>query len=217
MIEKIAKYWDDRSISFDDEHDTEDIERWISTLHELLGSDKNKSVLDLGTGTGFLANMTAKLGYSSCGVDISEEMMSYAVKHAKEAGSNAVFMYGNVLSLLFMDNTYDYIVNARLIWTLVEADKAIQEWQRVIKPGGKIFCFNRIKEGVGLTSGKANIYDDEELDKQLTIKSAGVIELMDLLERNGLVDVKVEKLLGLTRPDFDYDPWFVLAGTKPVI
>ena len=91
VIEKIGKYWDERSSVFDQEHDTEDLNAWSSSLEKLLGADKNRSVLDLGTGTGFLANMTAKLGYSTIGVDISKEMLSYAVRHAKAMESNAIY------------------------------------------------------------------------------------------------------------------------------
>lgn len=217
VIKKIGDYWDERSSVFDKEHDTEDIIAWIHSLEKLLGTDKNKSVLDLGTGTGFLANMTAKLGYSTIGVDISKEMMSYAVRHAKVMAANAVYMEGSALDLPFMNNTVDFIINARLIWTIIEPDVSIKEWLRVIKPGGKIFCFNRMQEGVGLTSTKVNIYEDEEVDQHLQVKGARMDELTDLLERNGLVDVKIEKLPGLTRPGYDYEPWFVLMGTKPVL
>lgn len=217
VIRKIGEYWDERSLVFDKEHDTEDLNVWGATLERLLGEDKNKSVLDLGTGTGFLANMTSKMGYSTIGIDISKEMMKIGVRHAKNARTNAVYMEGSALSLPFMDNTVDYIINTRLIWTLVEADKAIMEWCRVIKPGGKIYCFNRMLEGVGLTTNKVNIYNDDDVNELLEIKGAQMADLIYLLERNGLCDVKIEKLPGLTRPGFDYEPWFVLMGTKPIL
>ncbi|MEA4926113.1 MAG: class I SAM-dependent methyltransferase [Syntrophomonadaceae bacterium] len=213
VVEKIGKYWDGRSPSFDQEHDTEDIQAWMRALETLLGSDPNKSVLDLGTGTGFLANMTAKLGYATIGLDISREMLKYAVRHAETRKSNAVFMCGNILALPFMDNTVDYIINSRLLWTLVEPDRAIIEWRRILKPGGKIMCFNRMKEGVGLFLNKA-IYEDDEVERELRVKEARMDELIDLLARNGLVDVGIRKVPGLTRPGYDYDPWFVLMGTK---
>ncbi|AFA46832.1 class I SAM-dependent methyltransferase [Acetobacterium woodii] len=214
VIKKIEAYWDKRSDTFDADHDTEDVKAWMDSLANLLGPETNRNVLDLGTGTGFLANMTANLGYSTIGIDISKEMMNLAVKHAKNLRSDAIFMEGSVLSLPFMDNTIDFIINARLIWTLIEPDVAIKEWLRILKPGGKIMCFNRMKEGVGLNIGKVNIYEDEEVDKQLAIKEARMEELRDLLERNGLSDVKIQKIPGLTRPGYDYDPWFVLMGTK---
>lgn len=215
VVKKIGEYWDIRSQDFDKDHDTEIISQWEKTLEYLLGADKKKSILDLGTGTGFLANLTAKLGYASVGVDISEEMLRLAVKHAKEKQVNAVYMMGNVLELPFLEDTFDFIINCRLIWTLVEADKAIQEWKRVIKPGGKILCFNRMQEEAGLTVFKENFYENELVDKELKIKTASMKELTALLERNGLEKVKIEKLPQMTRPEFHYEPWFVLMGTKP--
>ena len=76
----------------------------------ILGDDKNKSVLDIGTGTGFLANMTAELGYNSIGIDISKGMMEYAVRHAREKGLNTVYMYGNAVDLPLMDNSVDFVI-----------------------------------------------------------------------------------------------------------
>jgi len=217
VIKAIGDYWDERSASFDMDHDTEDADAWMQTLSSLLGGDKTKNVLDLGTGTGFLANMTARLGYPTVGMDLSPEMMRHAVRHAAESGSGAVYMCGDALELPFVDETVDTIVNARLIWTIVEPDGMIAEWRRVLKPGGALFCFNRMQDGVGLTTGKNGpVYASEELDAALSVKSASMDELVLLLQRNGFVNVEIRRLPGLTRPEFDYECWYVLTGEKPM-
>jgi ubiquinone/menaquinone biosynthesis C-methylase UbiE len=216
-VKKIGAYWDERSSTFDAEHDTEDRNAWEAVLEKLLGEDRSKTVLDLGTGTGFLANMTARMGYPSIGLDVSLEMMRLAVIHAAEYGSNAVFMRGNVLELPFMNKTVDFIINSRLLWTMLTPDSCIKEWLRVLKPGGSIYCFNRMKEGVGLVSNNSDpVYKDEDVRGLLAIQNARMDELTALFERNGLDQVRLEKLPGLTRQEFDYDPWFVLTGSKPV-
>ena len=216
VIKVIGDYWDERSSEFDKEHDTEDGKAWEAALSELLGKDTNKSIVDLGTGTGFLANMTARLGYPTVGIDLSREMMKYAVRHGKKCGSPAMYMEGSALELPFMEDSVDYIINARLIWTLVEPKKALKEWYRVIRPGGKVMCFNRLLEVVGLTVWKDNFYQDRETDSSLEIMSAGMEELRELLVNSGFTEVEIRKLPGLTRPGYDYEPWFVLMGTKPV-
>ncbi len=218
IIKAIGDYWDKQSSTFDKEHDTENIPAWMNILETLLGSDKSKNVLDLGTGTGFLANMTAKLGYPTVGMDLSQEMMRYGVRHAAASGSSAIYMVGNALDLPLMENTVDSIVNARLIWTLISPDEMISEWFRVLKPGGTIFCFNRMEDGVGLksSSDKPFIYDAADVDAGLVVKNASMQELTDLLLRNGFEDVEIRKLPGLTRPEFDYQTWHVLIGKKPV-
>lgn len=221
-VEKvIGDFWDNYSSEFDGEHDTENIDVWKKYLEEILGADKNKVVLDMGAGTGFLANMTAELGYTSIGVDISRKMLEYAVDHADKKKVSAAYMYGSILDLPFMDNTADYVINARVLWTLVEPDKAIKEWARVIKPGGSIFCFNRMKEDEGITVFKKDFYDNKEVDDKLVVQGAKMDELKNLMERNGLVNVRIEQLPDTYKDealkDMDwYQPWFVLAADKPL-
>ena len=221
-VEKvIGDFWDNYSSEFDGEHDTENIDVWKKYLEEILGADKNKVVLDMGAGTGFLANMTAELGYTSIGVDISRKMLEYAVDHADKKKVSAAYMYGSILDLPFMDNTADYVINARVLWTLVEPDKAIKEWARVIKPGGSIFCFNRMKEDEGITVYKKDFYDNKEVDDKLVVQGAKMDELKNLMERNGLVNVRIEQLPDTYKDealkDMDwYQPWFILAADKPL-
>lgn len=221
-VEKvISDFWDNYSSEFDGEHDTENIDVWKKYLEEILGADKNKVVLDMGAGTGFLANMTAELGYTSIGVDISRKMLEYAVDHADKKKVSAAYMYGSILDLPFMDNTADYVINARVLWTLVEPDKAIKEWARVIKPGGSIYCFNRMKEDEGITVYKKDFYDNKEVDDKLVVQGAKMDELKNLMERNGLVNVRIEQLPDTYKDealkDMDwYQPWFVLAADKPL-
>ena len=75
-------------------------------------------------------------------------------------------------------------------------------------------CFNRMQDGVGLTVWKDNIYQDRETDRSLEIMSAGMEELRELVENSGFAEVEIRKLPGLTRPGYNYEPWFVLMGTK---
>lgn len=215
-VAKIGKSWDQFSACFDEVHDTEDIAAWKETLKELLGQDTRKNVLDLGTGTGFLANMTGELGYPTVGVDVSREMMKYGVRHGYRRNSGVTYMYGDVLELPMLDESVDNIINARLIWTLVEPEAALQEWFRVLRAGGKLFCFNRMQEGVGLIRyTETPFYGSQEIDDMLTIQAASMEELTSLLERAGFVNIEIRKLSGLTRPEYEYDPWFVLCGEKP--
>ena len=83
-IEAIAKYWDERSQYFDEEHNTEDLSLWSQELMKLLKEDNGdvKKILDIGTGTGFLALLLAGNGYDVTGVDISKEMMELGKKKA---------------------------------------------------------------------------------------------------------------------------------------
>lgn len=220
----IRNHWDRRSSAFDIDYEEEEILKWKSVLSELLGRDKRKSVVDIGTGTGFLANMTGCLGYPTVGLDLSAEMLKYAVKRGQKAGSSAIYMEGNALELPFADESIDYIINARFIWTLTEPKTALEEWNRIIRPGGGILCFNTMKEGVGLTvkQRKSEFYHDKEADNSLEISGASMEELEELMEKAGFSDIEIRELpeLGKVSKDnlegkiCDYEPWFVVIGKK---
>ena len=148
-LERMGDYWDDAALKFDKQHETEDLDQWRKVLSELLGDDRSKNVLDLGTGTGFLANMCAELGFPTVGMDISTGMMRYAARHAMHRGVSVMYMTGSALELPLMDCTVDYIVNSRLLWlwTVEESEKALRSWYRALRPGGRIFGFVRMKNG----------------------------------------------------------------------
>lgn len=213
----IAQYWDNRSSTFDQDHDTEDLNAWKTQLSRLLGFDRSKNVLDIGVGSGFVANMTSVLGYPSVGVDISTGMMEYGVRHAEAQGVGTFFMKVPEVELPFMSGSIDNIVNCRLIWTMIASDDMVREWQRVLRPGGQVLCFNRLDAVNGLkkADGKHFDYGDEEVSKVLDNDQATTAELIDLFERNGYENVHVEHLPGLTRPEFDYEDWYVLVAVKP--
>lgn len=112
-IDIIEKYWDERSSTFDEDHATEDTELWRSELQRLCNARKGLKVLDIGTGTGFLAIMLAELGHDVTGIDISEEMMELGKGHAREKGVYVEFVKGEGESMPFEDDTFDVIVNCK--------------------------------------------------------------------------------------------------------
>lgn len=213
-LERMGGYWDDAALKFDKQHDTEDLDQWRKVLSELLGDDRSKNVLDLGTGTGFLANMCAELGFPTVGMDISTGMMGYAVRHAMHRGVSVMYMTGSALDLPLMDCTVDYIVNARLLWlwTVEESEKALKSWYRALRPGGKFFGFVRMQEGVGMkVTGNLIKGVDNKMDSFIVAMD----EMEQLVKKCGYEDVAIKKLDGLTRPDFaDYDPWYVITGKR---
>ena len=213
-LERMGSYWDDAALKFDKQHDTEDLDRWRKVLSELLGDDRSKNVLDLGTGTGFLANMCAELGYPTVGMDISTGMMSYAARHAMQRGVSVMYMTGSALDLPLMDCTVDYIVNARLLWlwTVEESEQALRSWYRALRPGGRFFGFVRMEEGVGMKVTGNMIKGVADVMESFVV---AMDELEQLVKKCGYEDVEIRKLEGLTRSDFpDYDPWYVITGKR---
>ena len=139
-IDIIEEYWDNRSDTFDEDHATEDIELWREELDKLCDRKKGLECLDIGTGTGFLAMMLAELGHDVTGIDISEKMMELGKQHTEERGVDVTFVKGEGERMPFDDDTFDVIVNCRVLWTLTEPEVSLKEWRRVLKPGGKMLA-----------------------------------------------------------------------------
>ncbi|KRL83673.1 putative methyltransferase (putative) [Ligilactobacillus apodemi DSM 16634 = JCM 16172] len=73
-------------------------DQWLEFVNQELDPTEGE-VLDLACGAGRLAVMMAKAGYRVSGVDLSEEMLSLAEMHAREANLELAFMQGNMLDL----------------------------------------------------------------------------------------------------------------------
>lgn len=149
MKRKINDYWKDAGEEYDNYpgFDTEEEkEEWKKFLSDEIVGNKLR-ILDAGTGTGFLALSLAGMGHDVVGIDLSEGMLSRAIKKAKERGLNLDLRMGDVESLDFDDKSFDVVVSRWVLWTLIHPDKAIEEWMRVLKPGGYIYAFGSKEPG----------------------------------------------------------------------
>lgn len=110
---------------------------WQQLFSEKIGKE-NQKILDVGTGPGIIAIQLAELGHDVTGVDLSEEMLKNAEKNSRNAGLKIEFKKGDAEELPFEDNTFDIVVSRFVLWNLPNPEKALREWSRVLKKGGKI-------------------------------------------------------------------------------
>ncbi|MGC7847660.1 class I SAM-dependent methyltransferase [Desulforudis sp. 1088] len=94
-------------------------------------------VLDVGTGTGFVALILAELGHRTTGVDWSVTMLDQARLKARDAGLEITFVEGDIELLPFAAASFDAVMARHVLWTLAEPERAIAEWYRVLRPGGR--------------------------------------------------------------------------------
>ena len=136
----IRKYWNKRSRSYglDKDKSAAIAETWETVLHDLVATGAGKQALDVGTGTGQFAVYLAKKGFAVTGVDLSEEMIAAARKNAAQEGLDIRLQTGDAEHLDFADNSFDVVVSRNLLWTLPQPEQALKEWQRVLKPGGRL-------------------------------------------------------------------------------
>jgi ubiquinone/menaquinone biosynthesis C-methylase UbiE len=137
----VARYWGDLAPKFDEglHIATTDAERraWARIV-DLLAGDAPRDVLDVGCGTGFLALLFARHGHSVTGTDIAPEMIAEAERKAAREGVSARFAVADAEALDLADGSFDLVVSRHLLWTLTHPDRAVRDWARVVRPGGRI-------------------------------------------------------------------------------
>ncbi len=128
----IKEYWNSRGESYDKSPGHVCLpDVWRSILSDVF--DSKMMILDVGTGTGFLALILAELGHEVVGLDISESMLSVARKKAEQKGLRIQFKLGDAENLPFKDDSFDAVICRHLIWTLPNPKRALAEWARVAR------------------------------------------------------------------------------------
>jgi demethylmenaquinone methyltransferase/2-methoxy-6-polyprenyl-1,4-benzoquinol methylase len=102
-------------------------------------------ILDIACGTGDIA-LSLATRLPDCqiiGLDYSKNMLAVAKKRSKalpEAVPRAEFVFGDAMHLPFTDASIDAITISFGLRNLPDFALALQEFSRVLVPGGKLFC-----------------------------------------------------------------------------
>ncbi len=137
----VRSYWDQRSQTYGIgtyKSQSEAERLWSGILKNTIRMDKNLNILDVGTGTGFLALLLAEMGHNVTGIDISRRMLEKSRQNADTMNLSIDFMHGDAERLPFEDETFDIVVNRNLLWTMPDPMAAACEWSRVMRSGGKL-------------------------------------------------------------------------------
>lgn len=144
----IANYWSWRSSSFDETSAQQ--QAWGEAYLAAAGGNKKCKVLDIGTGTGFIALGFAKAGYKVTGIDIAPGMLVQARTKANLKGLEINFTIGDAENLPFPPKSFDLIVCRNLLWTLCNPDRALNHWYQLLRPGGRVIVSDGIWRLPGL-------------------------------------------------------------------
>ena len=108
-------------------------------------------ILEVGVGTG-LSLPYYSADVSLCGVDISEPMLRKARQRVDELGLKNVEALAvmDAEHLDFPDNAFDVVVAQYVITTVPSPEATLDEFARVLKPGGEIVLVSRVGAEAGL-------------------------------------------------------------------
>jgi ubiquinone/menaquinone biosynthesis C-methylase UbiE len=107
----------------------------------------NGTILDLGSGTGYLSIEIAKRAPSLqvYGIDLSRQMVKIARRHAKGVG-NARFVFGNAAKLPFKDNSIDLVISTGASHHWKTPRMVFDECYRVLKNGKEAWIYDGCPE-----------------------------------------------------------------------
>jgi ubiquinone/menaquinone biosynthesis C-methylase UbiE len=113
---------------------TDALERQL--LFELLGPAADKTLLDVGCGDGELASELARRGAIVTGLDADPTMIAAARRRTEIEGTQLHLVDGQAERLPFDDAVFDRVVAVTVLCFVRDAERAVAEMARVLKPGG---------------------------------------------------------------------------------
>src|SRR5688572_8594377 len=113
----------------------------VDALVARSGLRSGEHVLDLGTGTGAVAQRAAVIVGPNgrvVGVDISPEMLSLARHAATSRGlDNVTLLEGRAEAIPTSDAEFDVVLASLSLMFVIDREAAAREIARVLKPGGR--------------------------------------------------------------------------------
>jgi phosphatidylethanolamine/phosphatidyl-N-methylethanolamine N-methyltransferase len=108
-------------------------------------------ILEVGVGTGIALPQYSK-DCRLCGIDISEQMLRKAQERVTEFGLTNVegLWVMDAERLTFPDNSFDVVVAQYVVTTAPNPEATLDEFARVLKPGGEIILVSRVGAEAGL-------------------------------------------------------------------
>ena len=108
---------------------------------ELLGKNyKGKTLIDIASGSGYVAVEIARLGLNVVATDLTPEAIKNLDKYKKQfslSNLRAVKCYAEKIPL--PDKSVDFIVANAILEHIPNEKEAIDEWKRILRPHGKMF------------------------------------------------------------------------------
>lgn len=196
--QRVAAHWGRRAAHFD-----EDFGHSIKTAAERAAWDRMLALvmpagglldaLDIGCGTGFLSLELAARGHRVTGVDFAPAMLAEARAKAAVQGRAVRFEEADAEQLPFAPASFDLVVSRHVLWTLPHPEAAIDEWIRVLRPGGRLAIWDSQFDPAVLDNPAQNARSSNEYaglgDRLPFLGGRAQGEIEALFRAHGLIEV----------------------------
>ena len=159
------------------------------------------TVIDLGSGAGndaFIARHETGETGRVIGIDFTPQMIEKARRNNEVRGFNNVeFRQGDIENMPVNDNTADVIVSNCVLNLVPNKDGVFKEIFRVLKPGAHFSISDIVLQG----DLPKNIQTAAEMYAGCVSGAIQKKDYLDLVEKNGFINVHVQKDKAITVPD----------------
>jgi len=118
---------------------------------KLLDIKHGDHALDVGCGIGIQAQRMAELagaGGKVAGTDISTVMIDIAKQRTADSKFPLEFLVADAASQPFPDQSFDCVRTERVLMYVPDTQKTINEFKRLLKPGGRVVIFDFDWDGI---------------------------------------------------------------------
>lgn len=203
---QVAAHWDRRAANFDADfghsiRTPAERAAWDRIFDLTLTGKSGLDALDAGCGTGFLSFELARRGHRVVGIDFAPAMLAEARRKAAEENASVRFEQGDAERLPFASDSFDLVVSRHVLWTLPHPEAAIDEWIRVLRPGGRLVVVDGQSDAAAATEPADSARRSAEyapiMDRLPFLGGRPREDLEALLQAHGLADVDGDSLLDL--------------------
>jgi 2-polyprenyl-3-methyl-5-hydroxy-6-metoxy-1,4-benzoquinol methylase len=173
----------------------------------------DKTVLDLGCGSGYGSSLIADIASEIQAVDVSEESVQYASQQYKK--SNLFFSTIKPdTSLPFTDERFDVVLSFQVIEHVLDHDQYLKEASRVLKEDGTLILITPDRINRLLSFQKPwNRWHLREYDmpslSQLTMKYFDLVDTLKMGARQDVANIEIKR--------YRFLKWATLLFTLPII
>ena len=204
--QQVAAHWDRRAAHFDEDfghsiRTPAERAAWDRILELVLPKPSGLEALDAGCGTGFLSFELASRGHRVTGVDFAPGMIAQARRKAAGRSLDVRFEEGDAEQLPFGPASFDLVISRHVLWTLSHPEAAIDEWKRVLRPGGRLVVVDSRLDGGSTPPAAQNARTSPEYaaigDRLPFLGGRPREQIEALLKVHGLLSVASDPLIDL--------------------